>query len=191
MGRLIAQQIVSIDGFAADAAGRLDFAGDAVWEAIDRETLAWLRGVDRILLGSRTYGLFADYWPTAREPLAAPINSIPKTVFSSRRTEAPWGEHAAADVEAGEPVQAVTEMRSSARGDLVLWGSITLFRSLLAAGVIDEVQLRVVPTVLGAGTPLFGAPAPLRLLGATPYDCGIVVLRYAPERPAGEPAPLP
>lgn len=186
MGRLVAQQIVTVDGFAADADGGLEFFGDGSgWEQIDRENAAWLGGVERILLGASTYRMFAEYWPTAAEPLAERINTIPKTVFSSQLAEAPWGEWGRARLERGDPAEVVRQLRASVQGDLVLWGSLTLFRSLLAAGVVDEVQLRVLPIALGSGTPLFDRPVRLQLLEATAYDSGILVLRYSPTS-AGE-----
>ena len=181
MGRVVAQQIVTVDGFAADREGGLEFFGDGSdWEQIDRENRDWLGGVERILLGAATYRLFVEYWPTATELLAEPINTIPKTVFSSTLAEAPWGEWAPGYVERGDPAEAVRALRASTGGDLVLWGSLTLFRSLLAAGLVDEIHLRVLPVALGEGTPLFDRPAQLALLDVRSHDGGIVVLRYAP-----------
>jgi len=186
VGRIVAQQIVTVDGFAADVDGGLGFFGDGSdWEQIDRENEAWLGGVERILLGARTYRLFVEYWPTAGELLAERINTIPKTVFSSSLAEAPWGDWAPAELERREAPAAAQELRASASGDLVLWGSLTLFRSLLAAGVIDEIQLRVLPIALGRGTPLFERPCNLQLAATRTYEGGIVVLRYTPDR-AGE-----
>ncbi len=183
MGRIVAQQIVTVDGFAADVHGGLEFFGDGSdWEQIDRENETWLGGVERILLGARTYRLFVEYWPTATELLAERINTIPKTVFTSTLDDAPWGEWAPADVERRDPAEAARQLRASGSADLVLWGSLTLFGSLLAAGLIDEIQLRVLPIVLGRGTPLFDRPCDLALTGARTYDGGIVVLSYAPAR---------
>ncbi|WP_210505372.1 dihydrofolate reductase family protein [Naasia sp. SYSU D00057] len=181
MGRLVAQQIVSVDGFAADRDGGLEFFGDGSdWSEIDRENDAWLGGVGRILLGARTYRLFVEYWPTATELLARRINTIPKTVFSSTLEEAPWGEWEPAQLERRDPIEVVRDLRASSDGDVVLWGSLTLFRSLLEAGQIDEVQLRVLPVALGEGTPLFDRPARLVLHEATVYAAGIPVLSYGP-----------
>ncbi len=181
MGRVVAQQIVTLDGYAADANGDVGFFGDgSAWEQLDQKTEEWLGGVERILLGANTYRLFVEYWPTAGELLAERINTIPKTVFSSTLEEAPWGEWRPAEIERRDPVQAVRALKADAQGDIVLWGSLTLFRTLLAAGLVDEVELRVMPIVLGSGTPLFTEPARLELRGAESYEGGIVVTSYAP-----------
>lgn len=67
----------------------------------------------------------------------------------------------------------------------MLWGSVSLAQSLLGAGLVDEVQLRVIPVVLGSGRGLFTEDAGkhgLTLLQATPFSAGIVSLRYAVAR---------
>jgi len=70
-----------------------------------------------------------------------------------------------------------------------VWGSLTLAQSLLRAGVVDECQLYLCPTVLGEGKRLFFAPDSgwqgLRLLDTTRYESGVMLLRYAPERIVG------
>ncbi|WP_210481631.1 dihydrofolate reductase family protein [Naasia sp. SYSU D00948] len=181
MGRVVAQQIVTVDGFAADEQGELGFFGDGTdWAEVDRRTHAWLGGVERILLGANTYRLFVEYWPTAGELLAEPINTTPKTVFSSTLSEAPCGEWRPAEVERGDPVQAVRRMTTSSSEDMVVWGSLTLFRALLAAELIDELELRVMPIVLAAGTPLFTEPARLALRGVESYEGGVLLTRYHP-----------
>ena len=96
MGRLIVEQIVSVDGYAADADGGIGFmeAIDEV-DSNDADQLAFLEHVDAILLGATTYRLFADYWPVADpevERVAEPINRLPKFVASNTLDSAPWGD---------------------------------------------------------------------------------------------------
>jgi dihydrofolate reductase len=182
--KVIVQELVTVDGFAAGPGGELDFF-DAVpdYTEVDRDNLAALQQVDTILLGAATYRMFIEYWPTAEgEPVAKAVNTIPKLVFSSTLEAAPWGDWPEAQVVRGPAVDEVAALKERPGGDVMVWGSLSLARSLLAAGLVDEVQLRVCPIPLGAGLRLFTeetAHVGLELLEATPYSSGIVALRYA------------
>ncbi len=73
MGKVIVEQIVSVDGYAEDADGSIDFFVNADWvNEVDTEQLRMLSGVSAIVLGERTNRMFADYWPTA-DPVAEPV----------------------------------------------------------------------------------------------------------------------
>jgi dihydrofolate reductase len=182
--RVIVQELVSADGFTADPAGGLDFF-DAVpdYGEVDRDNLALLETVGAVLLGRATYELFAAFWPTAEgEAVADAVNGAPKIVFSSTLDAAPWGPWAPARVLSGDAAAHVDRLRREPGGDLLVWGSISLARSLLDAGLVDELQLRVLPVVLGAGRSLGGTRHDLALLEARAYASGVVGLRYAPRR---------
>lgn len=186
MGRLIVEQIISADGYAAEPDGGIDFFGDArgVNEA-DQDQLRLLEGVDAIVLGRTTYRLFADYWPDAdpvQEPVAVPLNTIPKYVVSNTLDEAPWGKRGdAATVLCGDGTASVRALRGRVDGDLIVWGSLTLADALLRAGEVDLLRLRIVPMLIGAGRS-FAPPdlgqRPLELLSMRGYPQGLVVLEY-------------
>src|SRR5687767_5775647 len=95
MGKVIVEQIVSLDGYAEDADGGIDFFVNANWiNEADTEQLRMLSGVAAIVFGAKTYRMFADYWPSAdpaAEPVATPIRELPKFVVSSTLESAPWG----------------------------------------------------------------------------------------------------
>lgn len=151
MRTLIVQELVSADGYAADPDGGLDFFGSvADYDDIDRDSLAVLDRVDLILLGRTTYDLFVQYWPTSDEPVTEAVNSTPKVVCSSSLQHAPWGRFADAAI-APDAVAAVTERKAEDGGDIMVWGSLTIARTLLRAGLVDELQLRVCPVLLGSG----------------------------------------
>ncbi|MGR0218526.1 dihydrofolate reductase family protein [Agromyces sp. ZXT2-6] len=191
MGRLVVEQIVSADGYAADADGGIGFfeaspeiAGDAASGAgpIDREQLEWLAGVDAILLGANTYRMFADYWPDADpavEPVAEPIARLPKHVVSNTLERAPWGD---GEIEVLRGDAAASVARLKARFDAtVLWGSLQLADALFEAGLVDELRLRVVPVLIGAGrsfTPTGLGQRGLALDHATTQPSGHVSLHY-------------
>lgn len=186
MGRLIVDQTVSADGFAADRGGDLDFVrqgGD--FSATEPEQLRMLDGASAILLGANTYRIFADYWPSADPSVqraAVPMNTLPKHVVSSTLRDAPWGDLAPAIVESGDVTVVVERLRDRYDGDIVVWGSLTLTDALFRAGVVDVLRLRVVPVLLGSGRPVAPETIPvtsLRLEGSNAYPSGHLVLSYA------------
>ncbi|GGD44469.1 dihydrofolate reductase family protein [Pseudoxanthomonas indica] len=187
MGRVIVEQIISVDGYAADADGGIDFFvnAQAINEA-DSEQLRLLQGVKAIVLGRVTYGMFSDYWPEAdpaKEPVAVPLNTIPKYVVSNTLAQAPWGTKGdSAGVLRGDGVASLRVLRGQVAGDIIVWGSLTLADALLAAGEVDVLRLRSVPVLIGAGrsfTPAALRATALELRSLQHYPQGVVVSEYA------------
>src|SRR5829696_3801768 len=115
-----------------------------------------------VLLGRGTYDYWAGYWPSSDvEPFAGFINSTPKHVFTSSPLPVVWSGAIAVQERAEDHV---ARLRRQPGGDIGVHGSITLAQSLLAAGLVDELRLVVVPTVAHSGRRLFQeGPAPRRL----------------------------
>jgi dihydrofolate reductase len=189
MGRLILQEWLSLDGFAVDGEGTLDFFPEAETDRYsDRDQLAFLDAVDTILLGRKTYELFVEYWPTAsadEEIIADRLNELPKVVVSNTLIDAPWGTWRPAEILRGDAVEEVERMKAEREGDIVLWGSLSLAQALIGVDLIDEYHLRLCPTLVGGGRQLFpGAQSyrRLRLVSVKPYDNGVVLLQHGPRR---------
>ena len=153
MGSLTVEQIVSADGYAADADGGIDF-----FQAVDQgdqndaDQLAFLENVDAILLGANTYRMFAGYWPDADpavERVAEPINRLPKFVVSNTLDRAPWGS-GTIEVLRGDGTESAAALKERF-GGIVVWGSLTLADALFEAGLVDTLRLRVVPVLIGEG----------------------------------------
>jgi len=180
MGRLVVQQNVSLDGYAADGSGEPVFVADPEdWRALDTEELAWLGGVERVLLGAETYRMFSAFWPgETGEIIADRLNGLPKSVFSSTLPAAPWGRWEPARLERGDAIPRIAELKAQSEGDLVLWGSLSLMRTALRARLVDRVELRVMPVVLAGGRPLFAEPLEGELLGCRRFG-QLAVLDYA------------
>src|SRR5690606_22497163 len=106
-----------------------------------------------LLLGRRTYDIWAGYWPKQRGPMADVLNAATKYVATHRPESLGWGpaQHLGAAI-----VERLRQIRSSDGADLILWGSSTLAPVLLAHGLADEVRLLVFPVLLGAGKRFFG-----------------------------------
>jgi dihydrofolate reductase len=155
MRRLILEEWLSLDGFAVDQHGKLDFfPAIEASKFADRDQLTFLDTVDTILLGRKTYELFVDYWPTATtdaEIIADRLNKLPKLVFSNTLQAAPWGKFEPAAIERGDAVEVVRRLKAGPGGNIVMWGSLSLARVLMDADLIDEYHIQVCPVVVGGG----------------------------------------
>ena len=185
MGRLVVQQFVSADGFAANDDGEFTLFDTVEGDTgeFDRSNLEWLRSVGAIALGATTYRMFAAYWPTPashNELVAGPINTLPKHVFSTTLRSAPWGDYPAATVESGNALEAMKRLKRDTANDVILWGSLTLSAAFFEAGLVDTVRLVVVPVAIGSGRGVFpaGSLSPLRLVRANEFASGLVELEY-------------
>jgi dihydrofolate reductase len=121
----------------------------------------------------------------ALDPAAAPMNDIPKIVFSGtlRDDDAAWP---ATRVARGELATEITAIKHESGPDVIAWGGASFAASLAAANLIDEYRLAVQPVAAGAGEALFGrlpSALPLDLVDARAFACGVVTHVYRP-RPA-------
>ena len=191
MRKVILEEWISLDGYAVDSEGSLDFFPESETDRYsDRDQLAFLDSVDTILLGRKTYELFVDYWPTAssdEEIIADRLNELPKLVFSNTLREAPWGSWPPALVVPGDAVAEIRRLREQDGKHMVLWGSLSLAQGLMAADLIDEYHIQLCPTLVGGGRPLFkprDGYVNLERVDVRSYDTGALFLHYEPERDA-------
>jgi len=184
MRKLIFEEWLSLDGFAADGNNGLSFVGSmALHKPSDQDQLDFLDGIDTILLGAKTYPLFVDFWPTAtndQQIIADRLNSIPKLIFSKSMSKAPWGKWPDAGLVKTDAVEALKKLKSQEGKDMVLWGSISLAQSFMRENLIDEYHLRICPVVIGVGRPLFAKTGiiHLKLFESKTYPSGLVMLKY-------------
>jgi len=188
MRKLIAQQWVTVDGIAAEEDGELSFVSaepfsDTTNSAFKASVMGFIDSVDTMILGANTYNQNHGYWPHAEEQgeFGEKLNNLTKFVASSTLDEAPWGDFPAATV-TRDPAATIVELKAQSGKDIWLWGSLTLMHSLLNVGVVDEVQMRVCPTSRGKGTRIFEGRQDLKLVEATPFENGVVLLRYEVKR---------
>jgi dihydrofolate reductase len=146
---IFVDEIVSADGWAARANGDIDFFVEREGVVDTVGDVARMSGVRAVLLGTQTYREFSEYWPT-QDP-SVDVNRVPKHVLSTTLERAPWGDLQEATIERGEAADVARDLEQRYGGDVIVWGSLTVARDLLAAGAVDEVWLRVVPIALGAG----------------------------------------
>lgn len=187
MKQVILQEFLSLDGLAAGPNESTDFVPAATRgdRTFGREQMAFIDTIDTILLGRKTYELFAGYWPNVTEgddkQFADRLNAIPKIVFSKTLDRAPWGRFDEARVVKSDAAQEVPKLKQQAGKDMVVWGSISLAQSLITEHLIDEYRLVFCPVVLGAGRPLFSDTLDeldMTLVDTTTHDLGAVQLKY-------------
>ncbi|NKX54233.1 dihydrofolate reductase family protein [Arthrobacter mobilis] len=187
MGKLLVQQIVSMDGFAAAPDGSLDFFGRVKdWHAINDANRRLLEDCSAILLGRVTYGMFSDYWPKAdpqEESVAGPINRLPKYVVSSTLEKAPWGDDGEARIISGDAA-GIRSLLEREPGNVIVWGSLQLTDLLFRERLVDELQLHVVPAAIGAGLaacPPAAAQVRFSLVSSEQLAPDMLATRYAVE----------
>jgi dihydrofolate reductase len=137
-----------------------------------------------LLLGKRTYDIFAAYWPYNQEdPIGAKFQRIDKYVLTHSDEPLAWeNSHRLS----GETANAVAQLKQTDGRDLLIQGSSTLYAPLLAAGLIDRLVLMIFPVVLGQAKRIFDgsqAPGALKLVNHFVSSKGVVFLTY---EPAGE-----
>jgi dihydrofolate reductase len=142
-----------------------------------------IRTQDTVLLGRNMYDEWSRYWPTSNEqPFAAFINSVKKYVVTSSPLTHAWGD---AEAVSGPIADLVRDFKARPGGDIGVHGSVELAQSLLAEGLVDELQLAIGPVLDPIGRRLFERLDDLRrleLLSATSTPSGTVWLTYRAHR---------
>lgn len=132
-----------------------------------------------LLLGRRTYDLWAGYWPKAgRSPMADPLNAATKYVATHRPETLTWGPVGNLGADAMAGIRAVKDQEGP---DLIVWGSATLASALLGQGLVDELVLIVYPVLLGRGLRFFpdsAAPRELALVSSKATPTGLLFNTY-------------
>jgi len=188
---------VSVDGVRQGNGGRhpdLDAGferGGWARPQFDNEVMTFVEQVyqraDAFLFGRRTYELFAGYWGVREDlenPIVGALNTKPKYVASNTVTEPRWAD---TTVLSGDLAAAIGELKAKRAGELQVHGSGALTRWLLENDLVDEMNLLIVPVVVGQGTRLFPDTGPdiaLDLVESRAFPKGTTIQVY---RPAGRP----
>jgi dihydrofolate reductase len=190
MGKLIVTEFVTLDG-VAQAPGGPDEDRDSGftyggWQAplVDQESggamFEQARSMDGLLLGRKTYEIFADYWPRAPEeiPFTGLLNGVPKYV-ASRTLARPlaWQGSTQVTGDLAESIGALKERHNQVH----VIGSLDLVQSLLRFGLVDRLNLWLYPLLLGSGKRVFAGgtvPTALRLTESVTYPNGTLQLAY-------------
>jgi dihydrofolate reductase len=189
MGNIVITTNVSLDGVVQDPDGQEGFrlggwfvqsGGEDLGAWAEVETAEALDSA-ALLLGRRSDEWFAARWLGRDGAWADRLNSLPKYVVSSTLADPQWTN---ATMLTGDVVDEVAKLRQQVDGDILIYASYQLGRTLLAHDLVDELRLIVFPVVLGDGERLFGNigdigdQKPLRLLEARTVGDGLSYLRY-------------
>jgi dihydrofolate reductase len=199
MRRLVVQTFLSLDGVMQapggpeeDPTGGFEHGGWTVNYGDDAtdQVMGEAMGVPfDLLLGRKTYEIFAAHWPYARdEPFAARLNDATKYVVSSTLKTLAWQN---SRIVTGDVAAGVARIKAEAGPELQVLGSGELVQTLLETpGLVDELRLLIFPLVLGKGKRIFGERSALAgwdLVRSTSSTTGVLMATYraAPARPAG------
>jgi dihydrofolate reductase len=190
MRKIIVAEFISLDGVIQAPGGpeedpssefrfggwQVPFDDDAIGQTIqDLHSQPF-----ELLLGRRTYDIWAGYWPhvKAGNEIGDKFNSVPKHVATHRSDKLDWQNSHALK---GDLVDAVRALKHQNGANLLTWGSGDMLRQLLAAGLVDELQLLIHPVVLGHGKRLFGnnaQPSSFTLAHSIITPKGVLITRY-------------
>ena len=188
---------VSVDGVVQGNGGP-DESGSARFDRggwarplFDSEAMTFVNELyqraDAFLFGRRTYELFAGYWGVREDlenPIVGALNTKPKYVASNTLTEPRWAD---TTVLSGDLAAAIGRLKAGTTGELQVHGSGILTRWLIENNLVDEMNLFIIPVVVGQGTRLFpdtGRDIALDLVESRAFPKGITFQVY---RPAGRP----
>jgi dihydrofolate reductase len=208
MRKLVLKMSITLDGFVGGPNGEIDW----ILRNTKDQAIDWL--LDTLgeaslhVMGSRTFKDMAAWWPTSDEPLAKPMNEIPKAVFSrtgnitaasttqalvdaARRRKSSsvevsssslrtWSD---AEIVTGDLTTGITRLKQQPGGYILAHGGASFAQSLVATGLIDEYQLLIHPVAVGRGLPLFSKlekPLALELIETKRFDGGPTANIYRP-----------
>ncbi|NHC12984.1 dihydrofolate reductase family protein [Motilibacter deserti] len=187
--KLLVNTFVSLDGVMQapggpqeDPTGGFDVGGWSAphWDEVMGSAMAeaFGRPLD-LVLGRRTYEIFAAHWPFVHDETADWLNAMTKHVASRTLSAVSWQ---GARLLPGDAGDAITELKRQDGPDLMVQGSADLLQTLLRRELVDELSVWTFPVLLGHGKRLFGEgtqPGALRLLRCVPSTTGVVISTYA------------
>jgi len=187
MGKIVISTNVSLDGVVQDPDGKEDFEhggwfgefGGKDLEEWSKVSFAEALRSEALLLGRRSDEWFAVRWNGRSGEWADRLNSMPKYIVSSTAEDVRWGSNGT--VLKGDVVKEVTKLKQELDGEIVVYASYRLGRTLIENDLVDEIRLTVFPVVLGAGERLFGETRdkkPMRLLDIKTLGDGLTHVTY-------------
>ena len=192
MGKIVVSQNVTLDGVVEDPSGEggfrhggwfVQFMGQD-WEAWAELELAEAQGAEALLMGRRSDEYFGARSSIMSGEWLDSLNRLPKYVVSATLQEPKWTN---ATVLAGEVVSEVSKLKQQIQGEIVVYASRPLVRTLMEHDLVDELRLTVFPVAVGAGERLFGETSdkrPLRLIHTKTVGNGLAHLTYERAREA-------
>jgi len=191
MRKLIVNTFVTLDGVMQapggpeeDTSGGFTSGGWSVnyWDDMMNRTMdEFMSKPFDLLLGRKTYEIFAAYWPNAKdEPGADQLNNAKKYVVSKTLDHVDWNN---STLIKGDAVRGITQLKEQDGPELWVHGSSNLLQTLLKHNLIDELRLWIFPAVVGPGKRLFGEgtfPSNFKLIDSKISSTGVIMATYQP-----------
>ena len=197
MRKIVVNTFLSLDGVmqapggaGEDPSGGFDLEGWSVnyWDEAMGQRMAEIMGSPfDLLLGRKTYQIFASYWPKVTDPgdpIASKLNTLPKYVASTTLQDVGWHN---SSLLGGDVAAEVAKLKERPGGELQVHGSGQLAQTLIDHDLVDEYRLLFFPVHLGSGRKLFRdgtRAAALRLTSTSTTSTGVIVATYEPDGPA-------
>jgi dihydrofolate reductase len=186
MGKIVISTNMSLDGVVQDPDGKEGFKlGGWFVQSGGKDLEPWARfffeealRTEALLLGRRSDEYFATRWVSRTGEWADRLNKLPKYVVSSTLKPPRWTN---ASVVGGDVVGQITKLKREIPGEIAVYASYKLGRTLIEHDLIDELRLVVFPVVVGGGERLFGETGgtkPMRLVQSRTIGDGLAVLTY-------------
>jgi dihydrofolate reductase len=179
MRKLIMWNIITLNGyFEGEKSWDLPWHEQVWGEELEEFSLEQLASADALLFGRVTYEGMAAYWQTAQGSIADYMNSLPKVVCSSTLQTASWNN---TTIVKANVVGEVARLKQEGNGNIFVFGSANLSKTLMNEGLFDEYRLGIAPVIYGKGRLLFSdglKTQELELLESRPLSTGCVILRY-------------
>ena len=192
MGKIVISTNVSLDGVVQDPDGEEGFRAGGWFNQFGGKDLeAWAKveteealGAEVLLLGRRSDEWFAERWSSRSGEWADKLNSMPKYVVSSTLKDPMWSNSTVIN---GDVLSEVSKLKQGTSGEILLYASYQLGRTLIEHDLVDELRLVIFPVVLGAGERLFGETSeqkPMRLVDTKTIGDGLAFVSYEVVRDA-------
>ena|SRR5687768_1795679 len=194
MRQIVINAFVTLDGVMQapggpeeDRSGNFKYGGWSAnyWDDKMEKTMAEFLGKDfDLLLGRKTYEIFAAHWPYIKnDPAADKLNAAKKYVVSRTLEKVDWQN---SNLVQGDVVKEIIKLKQKDGPEIQVHGSANLIQTLLKNNLIDELQLMIFPMIIGKGKRLFEegvVPSAMKLVDQQQSATGVIVARY---QPAGE-----
>jgi dihydrofolate reductase len=182
MRDVVLQMGISIDGVVSGGPGTDIGGGEPEHDDVVARKLGWVSSAGVHAMGRKSYQEMAGFWPTAEGAYAAPMNAIPKVVFSKTLDRADWPT---TTIASGPLDTEIAKLKAEPGGDILVYGGYTLAQALTRADLVDVYRLVIRPAALGSGEPMFkNLSAELRFIptDSTVYPDGTVITVYRRRR---------